>query len=211
MLQGLKKAGFDHVRTKGSHVAYRNSAEKLQMNIRGRRRADLERCTDVLAAVHHADAYPLNWPADPYGWLCPEGLLNAWIAENAGATVAGHLALVRLKPPVVSDLAASRPLAAVSRLFVAPTFRRQSVGRRLLAQAQEWAGARELDLILDVVDSKRSGAVALYEATGWQFTHLSQAGWTAPDGEPVWLRHYRYPPEAGSVRTAGGGRGAGTG
>ncbi|HEX5541744.1 MAG TPA: hypothetical protein VFX60_09295 [Micromonospora sp.] len=49
----------------------------LQINIRDRRRADLDRCIDALAAVHHADAYPLNWLADPCRWLCPEGLLKA--------------------------------------------------------------------------------------------------------------------------------------
>jgi hypothetical protein len=36
----------------------------------------------------------------------------------------------------------------------------------------------------------RSAAVAFYEATGWQYSHTSDAGWTTADGRPVKLRHY---------------------
>ncbi|MER7418509.1 GNAT family N-acetyltransferase [Micromonospora peucetia] len=116
----------------------------------------------------------------------------------------------RVTSSTCADPPTSRPAAEVSRLFVVPAYRRQAVGRSLLAQAREWAGSRGLDLILEVVDDGRSGAVATYEATGWQLGHLSQADWTGPDGEPVRLRHHRYPAADDSgVRTAGGGRAGG--
>lgn len=164
------------------------------LSIRERRRSDLDRCVEALAVVHHADGYPLNWPADPRGWLCPGGSLPAWIAEGPDGTPAGHLALSQVDSAAVGDLPVSGATASISRFFVVPAFRRQAVGQRLLAQAQKWAGSQGLDLVLDVVDDARSSAVALYEATGWQLSHLSRADWTGPGGEPVRLRHYRRPP-----------------
>ncbi|WP_091636501.1 GNAT family N-acetyltransferase [Micromonospora peucetia] len=191
----------------------------MKMIMRDRCPADLDRCVEALAVVHHTDGYPLNWPVDPHGWLSPAGLLHAWIAEDPGGTLAGHLAVDRVTGPcpmeavtvsTSADPPTSRPAAEVSRLFVVPAYRRQAVGRRLLKQAQQWAGSRGLALILEVVDDGRSGAVATYEATGWQLNHLSQADWTGPGGEPVRLRHYRYPSQDDSgVTTADGERAGG--
>lgn len=42
--------------------------------IRTRQPADLDRCVAARLAVHRADAYPLNWPADPHRWLSPPRL-----------------------------------------------------------------------------------------------------------------------------------------
>jgi hypothetical protein len=41
--------------------------------IRERRAADLDACVEALRAVHDTDAYPLNWPSDPPGWLTRRG------------------------------------------------------------------------------------------------------------------------------------------
>jgi hypothetical protein len=57
---------------------------------------DLAKCVDVLRAVHEADGYPLNWPADPPRWLTARRLLQAWIAEDPEGTVVGHVALQHL-------------------------------------------------------------------------------------------------------------------
>jgi len=143
--------------------------------VRVRRQADLPGCVAALRAVHEADAYPLNWPADPTGWLDPPGLARAWVAELPEGTIAGHVAV---------------QAGELCRLFVTPAARRRSVGTALVREATAWAAEHDLSLSLDVTDEQRSAAVAFYAATGWQHTHTSQADWTAPDGGPVHLRHY---------------------
>ena len=150
--------------------------------IRVRRAADLPECVAALRAVHDADGYPLNWPADPYRWLDPPMLRRAWVAE-AGA-ITGHVAVQQ---------AGDAGAAEVSRLFVTPAGRRRSIGRALLQQAVRWAVERELWLTLSVVDGHRSGAVAFYESAGWRYTHSTTADWTGSDGEVVLLRHYALP------------------
>jgi GNAT superfamily N-acetyltransferase len=141
--------------------------------IRERQPADLDRCVAALRAVHEADAYPLNWPADPAAWLTPPSMSVAWIAELPGGAIAGHVA--------VQD-------TELSRLFVTPEARRSSVATALVDRARSWAGARKLTLV--VTEGRRSAAVAFYEAAGWRYTHSTDADWTAPDGSPVRLGHY---------------------
>jgi GNAT superfamily N-acetyltransferase len=147
--------------------------------IRDRDSDDLQACTGLLAEVHGHDRYPLHWPTDPHRWLCPRDLLHAWVAVDEGAAVVGHVAV--------------RGSAEVCRLFVAPAFRRDQVATRLLQEVRSWAADRRTDLMLDVVDTERSGAVALYERTGWQHTHTETANWTDPDGGPVTLHRYTLP------------------
>jgi GNAT superfamily N-acetyltransferase len=145
--------------------------------IRLRLPADLDGCVAALRAVHEADAYPLNWPADPHRWLTPPGLLEAWVAAGPGGVIDGHVAV--------------QPPGELCRLFVTPAARRRSVGRALVSEVTAWAAARDLRLTLNVTDEQRSAAVAFYEATGWRHTHTAPADWNGPDGGPVELRHYR--------------------
>jgi GNAT superfamily N-acetyltransferase len=149
---------------------------------------DLDRCVDALRAVHEADAYPLNWPADPRGWLTPPRLLQAWIAEEPDGAVAGHVAVQRL--PDVSDSQARARHAELSRLYITPAARRRSLASALVGHARSWAAEHDCELTLNLTDEHRSAAVALYEATGWQYSHTTDADWTAPDGSRVKLRHY---------------------
>ena len=157
-------------------------------SIRTRCLADLDGCVDALRAVHESDAYPLNWPADPRRWLNPPGLLQAWIAEEPGGAVAGHVAVQSL--PDVSDGRAPARCAELSRLYVTPAARRRSLAGALVGHARLWAAEHGYELTLNVTDERRSAAVAFYEATGWQYSHTTDAGWTTPDGRPVMLRHY---------------------
>ena len=53
--------------------------------IRPRRSADLERCLELLHAVHLADQYPVRWPQDPPRWLTGRAGPAACVSENAGA------------------------------------------------------------------------------------------------------------------------------
>jgi GNAT superfamily N-acetyltransferase len=156
--------------------------------IRARRDTDLGNCVSGLRAVHEANGYPVNWPVDPEGWLTPPGMLQAWVAEFPRVVIAGHLALQRVTDAVAGSSA--EPRAEVARLFVTPAARRRSVATALLNQAAEWVGDHGYELTLNVVDEDRSAAVALYESTGWRFTHTTTADWTTPTGEPVQLRHY---------------------
>jgi GNAT superfamily N-acetyltransferase len=94
------------------------------MTVRLREPADLRLCVDVLAAVHHRDTYPLQWPADPVSWLTPPGLISAWVAEVDGELV-GHVALI------CTDSSKTPPRggqAELSKLFVSPTVREHGVG-----------------------------------------------------------------------------------
>lgn len=145
------------------------------MIVRLRRADDLDRCVDALRLVHDADAYPLNWPDDPRAWLEPADA--AWVAEDGEGVIVGHVAVKRYE---------------LCRLFVVPAARRQpfSVGRSLVARVRTWAERRGCRLTLNVVDEQRSAAVAFYEATGWRFTHSTEAGFTGPDGQAVRLLHY---------------------
>jgi len=143
--------------------------------IRPRRDDDLDRCVEALRLVHDSDAYPLNWPHDPRAWLAPADA--AWVAEAADGTIAGHVAVRENE---------------LCRLFVVPgEHRGTAVSRSLVDQAKAWAAERGSVLTLNVVDEKRSAAIAFYEATGWHFTHFSDADWSGPDGRPVRLRHYK--------------------
>ncbi|MEV4533791.1 GNAT family N-acetyltransferase [Asanoa sp. NPDC049518] len=143
--------------------------------VRPRHEADLPGCVAALRAVHDADAYPLNWPSDPVGWLDPPGLARAWVAELPEGTIAGHVAIQG---------------GELCRLFVTPAARRRSVGTALVGQATAWAAEHGIRLSLEVTDEQRSAAVAFYAANGWQHTHTTRAGWTGPEGGPVQLRHY---------------------
>jgi len=156
--------------------------------IRTRLVTDLDRCVEALRAVHGADAYPLNWPADPRGWLTPPRLRQAWIVEGPEGTVDGHVAVQHLA-------AGDTPSAMVelSRLFVAPAARRRALARALVDHVRAWAAEHGHDLTLNVTDDHRSAAVAFYEATGWRYSHTTHAGWTTADGRPVTLRHYVLP------------------
>ncbi|GGM97301.1 GNAT superfamily N-acetyltransferase [Actinoplanes campanulatus] len=150
--------------------------------IRLRRPADLKRCVAALRAVHEADRYPLNWPADPLRWLAPEIELCSWVATGADGEVLGHVAVHRE--------------AELSRLFVVPAARRRSLAGRLVGAVREWAAGNGRTLTLNVLeDERRTGPAAFYEATGWRHTHTTVADWTGPDGHPVRLRHYVIGPD----------------
>ncbi|RKE23108.1 GNAT family N-acetyltransferase [Streptomyces sp. TLI_171] len=151
---------------------------------RRRTPADLDACVRALGAVHRQDGYPMNWPADPAGWLTPETLLAAWVAELDGR-VAGHVALCG---STSADLApgewsrrTGRPAAAtavVGRLFVAPTARGHRLGAALLALAERDARGRGLHPVLDVLATD-AAATALYRRAGWTELTAVDQDWGA--------------------------------
>jgi GNAT superfamily N-acetyltransferase len=137
--------------------------------IRIRRATDLDACVATLRAVHLADGYPMNWPADPRAWLDPPGTRAAWVAVD-GAAVAGHAL-------VTTD-------GELSRLFVGPSRRGGGLAQALIGAARAAAGGR---LVLEVANEAAS---AFYEHTGWAPDGTMTADWTSPDGSPVTLRRY---------------------
>ena len=157
--------------------------------IRDRQAGDLDPCLTLLAAVHAADGYPMHWPADPYRWLNPNGLRQAWVAigplSDGAEGIVGHV-LVR------DDRHGGDPSAAeLGRLFVHPGVRRRGVAVQLLDHARAWAARNERTLVLEVAAAGRSAAMDLYQATGWRHTGTVTADWTGPSGEPVQLHRYR--------------------
>lgn len=143
------------------------------LTIRARRSEDLAQCVEVLREVRLANGYPMKWPSDPLAWLDRPQLDQAWVAHSSPGVIVGHVAVQNGRE--------------VTRLFVAPAARRLKVGSALLDHVSVWAGGR---LILNVIDSPDSPAVAFYEGTGWRYTHTTTADWTGPRGEAVRLRHY---------------------
>ncbi|MFC4021560.1 GNAT family N-acetyltransferase [Micromonospora sp. GCM10011542] len=164
-------------------------------HVRRRRPADLDGCVTALALVHRADRYPLNWPADPQRWL--RDAEPAWVAVDDAATIVGHVAVRPLPAP--ADGPPARPSAEVSRFFVVPTARGSALGGVLLAEVRRWAAERGRDLILEVV-AENAAAIARYEQAGWRYAGTTTADWTAPDGRPVALRHYRQPADPAPPR-----------
>lgn len=176
---------------------HRHDGHVDTLTIRDRQPDDLERCIELLAEVHCLDGYPLNWPADPRGWLCPPGIRHAWIAEADGLGVVGHVSVHRATTPPRQD--GRTAVVEVGRLFVAPAFRRRRVATTLLQQVRGWAADHQTDLILEVADSQRSAAIALYERSGWQHANTTAANWTAPDGSPVTLHRYTFRQDSGDT------------
>lgn len=142
------------------------------MDVRPRLDTDLGACLGLLAAVHEADGYPVNLPADPVSFLVAPDMLGAWVAGPAERLV-GHVALrSRTSAPVMERAAAATGvdpdrLAVVARLLVAPDARRRGVGRALLDAASRTAVALGRHPVLDVV-TDHAGAIALYDQAGWR-------------------------------------------
>ncbi|WP_415976672.1 GNAT family N-acetyltransferase [Rhodococcus sp. 077-4] len=152
--------------------------------VRPRNPADIPACVEVLSEVHESDDYPHRWPRDPAGWLTPENMVAAWIAENDNGIV-GHVV-------IVDQLGA----LWVSRLFARPGHRGSLVGESLLRQACI-GGATMLDVI-----EQSSKAIELYERTGWTLVDTRPAAWTMSDGRRPVERIYRSDPYSNQLAKA---------
>nr|WSW70713.1 GNAT family N-acetyltransferase [Streptomyces sp. NBC_00995] len=160
--------------------------------IRRRRDHDMKACVEALATVHEADRYPAEWPADPGGWLTPDGMLGAWVAVE-GPDVLGHGALTRTDDALAADV--GRPpeeLASVARLFATASARRRGVASGLLAAVATAAAAEGLWAVLEVEDGGKA-AVALYERAGWRRAGSRPGDWTTADGRTALLHTYVAP------------------
>lgn len=134
------------------------------VRVRERRDEDLDACAELLRAVHEQAGYPINWPADPRGWLTPASRLGCWVAELDGRVV-GHVVLT-----------AVGERAEVERLFVDQTVTRNGIGRRLLDHCVTTAAEFGRELSLEVVDN-RGAAVHLYRRAGWTETTRTPIDW----------------------------------
>lgn len=162
----------------------------------------------MLAAVHKADGYPVNWPAEPRAWLEGTDAIGAWVAELDGRVV-GHVGLARPGPgdeapglwrEAVSEAAEAtgaagstgetEAVAVLSRLYVAPDARGHGIGALLMGRAAREARGRGLHPVLDVVSSDRS-ATALYERMGWRSLGVVEREWEP--GQRVVLHCYAAP------------------
>ncbi|MEN3582848.1 GNAT family N-acetyltransferase [Streptomyces sp. ZYX-F-203] len=162
----------------------RDNAVPLVAARRVRRRTarDVEGCAGVLAEVHRADGYPMDWPEDPRSWLTPCSSLASWVAEADGCPV-GHVGLARsgpgdAAPAAWSDRTGRRveKAAVVNRLFVAPSARGHGLGGLLLSRAVRHADGLGLRAVLDVA-AHDTAARALYESLGWEFLGSVDQWW----------------------------------
>lgn len=163
--------------------------------IRRRRDADMNACLDALFTVYEEDRYPARWPADPAGWLTPDGLLDAWVARE-GPNVLGHVALTRTGDVLATEAGLpADQLASVSRLFASAPARRRGVARALLDAVTDAAASDGRRLVLEVEDGG-AAAVALYERAGWRRTGSRSGDWTTADGRTALLHTYLAPDRA---------------
>lgn len=164
--------------------------------IRPRSETDLPGAAEALVAVHAIDGYPVEGVAYPQEWLSPTGLLKSWIAENSGKIV-GHVAVSRPKGEVAVSLYMEQTqepesrVGVLARLFVRPEARKDSVGRRLVEAATNYADENNLRLVLDVM-AKDTAAIRLYERLGWQ--SLGETTHAYGDGQAVSAICYVSPP-----------------
>lgn len=148
--------------------------------LRPRRPDDLPACVELLREAHEQDAYPVNWPDDPTGWLDAGGSLGAWVAD-LGAVV-GH---ARLRPASERPSAQAWSRAAgvpvdalgvVAQLVVSPGARGRGIGAALLDTVVAAATQRDLTPVLEVVAKDRA-ARALYDRLGWTRVDTLQQQW----------------------------------
>lgn len=160
--------------------------------IRRRRDDDLKACVEALATVHDADRYPAEWPADPGGWLTPDGMLGAWVAVD-GPGVLGHVTLTRTDDVLAADVGLPpEELASVARLFATASARRRGVASALLATVTTAAADIGLRAALEVEDGG-GAAIALYERAGWRHAGSRPGDWTTADGRTALLHTYVAP------------------
>ncbi|MFC8521088.1 GNAT family N-acetyltransferase [Streptomyces sp. NPDC057257] len=140
--------------------------------IRPRNDKDLPEASKALVEVHAVDGYPVEGVENPQAWLTPAGMLQAWVAEK-DSEIVGHVTVSRPQGEVAVSLylhqshVAESQVAVLARLFVHPKARKDSLGRRLVQAATEYAKERNLRLVLDVM-VKDAAAIRLYERLGWQ-------------------------------------------
>jgi len=175
-----------------------NSTEKAApFHIRPRAEPDLADCVRVLSTVHEHNAYPLNWPTDPAGWLTPSSLLAVWVAEETEEDgnrngIIGHVVLSRSDEGTAAAALWNRgPTAVINRLYVDPAARGRGVGAALMAHAVAEAKSRALHPVLDVA-STGTAAAALYERLGWTLLAAEVEQEWLP-GQRVTLRCYAAP------------------
>jgi len=142
------------------------------VDVRPRRRSDIEACLELARLVKRLDGYPPRGPVDVEHFMAPPQQLAAWVA-GADSRVVGHVALHDTGAEETMALAtrhtgrSPESVVLVARLLVGPAARRGGVGRALLDAAVDGAHARGRQPVLDVATSF-VGAVHLYEACGWQ-------------------------------------------
>ena len=164
--------------------------------IRARRPEDLPACVEILATVHHRDAYPVVWPKDPAGWLDRPGVVGTWVAVDGTGRVLGHAALSAEASDPARIWAAhtgedAGRAATVSRLFTSPAARGLHLGERLLAETVREALGRGLHPVLGVLH-QHAGALGFYQRAGW--IALETVDFRLSDGSIVPMHCYAYPP-----------------
>ncbi|MDQ0934841.1 GNAT family N-acetyltransferase [Streptomyces turgidiscabies] len=168
-------------------------AKTAAFRIRPRTDADLDACVRTLSTVHEQNAYPLNWPTDPAGWLTPRSLLAVWVAEGEGGEgIIGHIVLSHSEADdAAAALWSDGPTAVINRLYIEPAARGRGVGAALMERAVAEAELRALHPVLDVASSDKAAA-SLYERLGWTLLAAEVEQEWGP-GQRVTVRCYAAP------------------
>ncbi len=145
------------------------SADRATL-VRPRTAGDIPACVQALKEVHAVDGYLVEGVSDAEGWLFPDGLLQAWVAEASGEVV-GHAALCEPRDEAAVAMLIEQEglreeqIAVVARLFVAPKGRGQALGQALAAAAFHHSRPLGRRIVFDVMTKDRA-AIHLYERLG---------------------------------------------
>jgi GNAT superfamily N-acetyltransferase len=165
------------------------------MLVRPRTDIDLPELERLATLVHNRDGYPAYLPGEIREFLVSQHALGAWVAESNDEIV-GHVALHSRSWGGVMRAArkatgvGEASLAAVARLLVSPSARRQGIGHALLEAAAAEACRLGRRPILDV-DTTLAAAVSLYESAGW--VRIGTVEFPLPDGRQLTEHIYLGP------------------
>jgi GNAT superfamily N-acetyltransferase len=168
----------------------------LSTSIRKRRPEDIEELVEVLLAVRQNDGYPAKWPEDPVSWLESRRTLEALVAERDGGLV-GQVELATPEGDFAEDTwraaldVPEEPIAVIKRLFVAPSVRREGLGRLLLSAATDLCHKRGARPVLDV--DATAPANRLYAEEGFKAVGEVELAFS-PSGRTFVARCYIGPP-----------------
>ncbi len=98
-----------------------------------------------------------------------ESFSRGWSASSWGEEIDRHWVVVADGDPLLGVIAMSclDDVADLLRVMVAPSSRRQGIGRRLVDDGLEWAGSQGAGSVMLEVSAANLGAIRLYEDCGF--------------------------------------------
>jgi ribosomal protein S18 acetylase RimI-like enzyme len=141
----------------------------LKIRIRSAAITDLEALTGLLGEL-----FEIEEDFSPDAELQRTGLQQLMqepgaiiLVAETGEEIAGMCTV-----QTVISTAEGGPAGILEDLIIQSKYRKQGIGRALVATAEKWAGERKLKRIQLLMESENEDALAFYFKMGWQGTRL---------------------------------------